>query len=118
MNAARILGWTWRLLLAIALAGAAVVAMPAVDAGAGAPTSVEPTPCHDEAPDLSAEPPCEDGCCPEPDCAPANCRVPAPVASVVVWLLPKASQAAQAARWEAAIPAQAPDQEQLRPPIA
>jgi hypothetical protein len=111
------IGWAWRLLLAIALVGSPVMAMPHTDGGTGLAPVADAMPCHDATPAVQADPPCDEGCCPQPDCAPANCRVAAPLANVSVWVPPMTSRDAHGGTWEAAIPPAAPDQEQLRPPI-
>ena len=49
-----ILGLAWRFLLAIALVGSPVMAMPPVDAGADLSPKVAAMPCHDAGPAVSA----------------------------------------------------------------
>lgn len=112
------IGWAWRLLLAIALVGSPVLAMPPVDAEIHVASVADAMPCHDATPAMETEPPCDEGCCPQPDCAPANCRAAAPLANVWVSVLPMTPGDAHAGPWDVAIPAAAPVQEQLRPPIA
>ena len=102
----------------MALVGSPVMAMPPVGAGADPSADVAAMPCHDAGPAASAEPACEEGCCPQPECPPANCRVAAPMVGVSVWVLPMALRVPHSSPSEVAVPAAAPVQEQLRPPIS
>ena len=85
------LAWLWRAVLAISLVAGPVVPMTAHGAVAAPAVAAEPAdamPCHGDAPPPSkVDAPCDDGCCPQPDCDPGACRVAGPLLGAFVSLL-------------------------------
>jgi hypothetical protein len=113
----------WRLVLAISLVTAPLVPTQAAahqDASVGTELTAAPAmPCHD----LPAAPPahkapCDDGCCPMPDCDPSACRMAGSLMAMSAPLLPALPPAAYLVSFRAPAIAGVPFGEPLRPPIA
>ena len=113
----------WRLLLAISLVSAPLVPMPAGAHDAAsvgtALTAAPAMPCHDmPAPPPADETPCDDGCCPMPDCDPGACRMAGSLIAMSAPLLSGPPPAAYLVSFRAPAIAGVAFGEPLRPPIA
>jgi hypothetical protein len=112
----------WRLVLAISLVAAPLVPMRAAahdDAMVRTVPTAMKMPCHDmPAPPPADKAPCDDGCCPMPDCDPGACRMAGSLMVTSAPLLPALPPAAYLVSFRAPAIAGVPFGEPLRPPIA
>lgn len=116
----------WRVVLAISLvAGPAVpvTAAASSDPVAHAATPAGAMPCHgDAAPAPTPEPakkaPCDDGCCPQPDCDPGLCRVAGSLNTGFVPFVAAPAPQAHVLAWVTLAPPDVALPPLLRPPIA
>lgn len=111
----------WRLVLAVSLVLAPLVPMPEQDHdGAVASASAEATtmPCHDMPPPPPAsDAPCDDGCCPMPDCDPGACRLAGSLIANGVPVLPHPLPTVPVVTLSSPVLPGIPFGELLRPPI-
>lgn len=109
----------WRLMLAVSLATVSLAPPPALHADAGATAPADAAmPCHGTPGPPVDEAPCEDGCCPMPDCDPSACRVAGSLIAGSASLLPVPMPAVPVARVPSPRLPGMPFGERLRPPIA
>ncbi len=120
MNLSIAISIVWRLLLAVSLVVAPLVPTAAADPGAPAPEiSAAAMPCHGDAPPpLAGDAPCDDGCCPLPDCDPGACRVLGPLIGALAPPMAATPAGDSPAILESAAPTKAGSAPLLRPPIA
>lgn len=110
----------WRLMLAVSLVMTPLVPLAAQDHDAvTARPETATMPCHESpaAPPVD-EAPCDDGCCPMPDCDPGACRLAGSLIAGSAPLLPSPLPAVPIARFASPRTPGAPFGEPLRPPIA
>lgn len=112
----------WRLVLAISLVATPLVPIPAAahDEGADATQTVASAmPCHAmPVPPPADDAPCDDGCCPMPDCDPGACRIAGSLVTGFAPLLPGMPTVAYVVSFRAPAVPGVPFGEPLRPPIA
>ena len=111
----------WRLVLTVSLVTAPLAPMAAPEhARLAEAVSVQaPMPCHEiPAPAPVADAPCDDGCCPLPDCDPGACRVPGAMLDLSFALVPAPHSATLMVPAHAGTATGPPAGVPLRPPIA
>ena len=116
----------WRVMLAISLVAGPVVPVSAAPHGKEiAPeATADGMPCHGDmspepaAPPANKAPPCDDGCCPQPDCDPGACRVAGPLIATFSPLLAAPAPQTPVTTTGATRPPSFAPPPLLRPPIA
>lgn len=108
----------WRLMLAVSLVMTPLAPMAAQDHD-GVPASAEAAtmPCHASPAPPVDEAPCDDGCCPTPDCDPGACRLAGSLMAGSTPQLPDHAPAVPVASFSSPRVPGAPFGEPLRPPI-